>query len=69
MSWSFLDHPHPYPLVLPVVYNGKVSRLLGGLKSSYWGQIGVELNYQSIGAHYRCCGRIRAAHYQLKGHL
>ena len=41
---------------------GKVSRLLVGLESSFWGQIGVEFNFQSIGAHYRCGGRIRAAH-------
>ena len=31
---------------------GKVSRLLVGLGSSFWGQIWVELNFQSYGAHY-----------------
>ena len=31
------------------------------LESSFWGQIGVELKFHPIGAHYRCDGRIRAA--------
>ena len=39
---------------------GKVSPLLEGLESSFWGQIGVEFNFQSTLAHYRCRGRIRA---------
>ena len=41
---------------------GKLSPLLEGLESSFWGQIGVEFNFQSTGAHYMCGGRIRAAH-------
>ena len=40
----------------------KASRLLVGLESCFWVQIGVELNSKSIGAHYRCGDRIRAAH-------
>ena len=44
---------------------GKVSWLLEGLKSFLWGQNGVQLNFQSVGEHYRCSGRIRAAHNQL----
>ena len=41
---------------------GKVFPLLEGLERSFWGQIGVELNFQSTGAHYRCGGRINSAH-------
>ena len=41
---------------------GKVFPLLEGLESSFWGQIGVEFNFQSTGAHYRWYSRIRAAH-------
>ena len=40
---------------------GKESQLLVGLESYFWG-LGVEFNFQSIGAHYRCCSRIKAAH-------
>ena len=32
---------------------GKVSWLLEGLESSFWGKNMVELNFQVIGAHYR----------------
>ena len=41
---------------------GKVFPILEELEISFWGQIGVEFNFQSTGAHYRCGGRIRAAH-------
>ena len=41
---------------------GKVFPLLEGLESSFWGQIGLEFNFQSPGAHCRCGGCIRVAH-------
>ena len=41
---------------------GKVFPLLEGLERSFWGQIGVEFNFQSTGAYYRCGGRINSAH-------
>ena len=50
---------HYFCLLRP---KGEVSPVLEGLESSFWGQIGVEFNFQSTGAHYRCGGRIRAAH-------
>ena len=48
---------------------GVAGAVLQGLESSFWGQIGVEFNFQSTGAHYRCDVRISSAHYQLKNHL
>ena len=41
---------------------GKVSPILEGLESSFWDQIGVELNFQSTGADYRCGVCIKSAH-------
>ena len=41
---------------------GKVSQLLEGLYSLFWGQIGVEFDFQSIGEYYRCNGCIITAH-------
>ena len=52
-------HLHNFCLLHP---KGKVSPVLEGLESSFWGQIVVEFNFQSTGANYRCDGRIRAAH-------
>ena len=49
-------------LFLLVTSKGKVFTLLEGLESSFWGQIGVEFNFQSTGPHYRCFGRILSAH-------
>ena len=51
----------PSPFFLPVVYNKEGIPVSGGLESSFRGQIGVELNFQSIGAPYRCGGTKRAA--------
>ena len=41
---------------------GKVSPVLEGLDSSFWGQIGVEFNFQSTGADHRCGVCINSAH-------
>ena len=50
-----------YFIFLPVIYKGEGILDLVGLGRSFLGQIGVEFNSQSIGAHYICSGRIRAA--------
>ena len=46
-----------------------VNRLLEGLKSFFWGKIGVGFNFKSMGVHYKCNGLIMAAHLQLKVYL
>ena len=40
----------------------KVTPVLEGLESSFWGQIGVAFNFQSIGADHMCGVRITSAH-------
>ena len=60
------ENLHNFCLLRP---KGKVSLVLEGLETSFWGQIGVELNFQSTGSDYMCGVRINSAHYQLKYHL
>ena len=58
----------PLPQSMQVVYIGEgisASRM----EREFWGQLGVELNFQSIGDYYRCSGRTMATHYQLRAHL
>ena len=52
-----------YLLFLPIVYIGEGILALGRARDIFDGvKIGVQLNFQSDGAHYWCRGRIRASH-------
>ena len=53
-----------WPGVTHITFSTRIT-----LESSFWGQIGVEFNFQSTGADYMCGIRSNSAHYQLKDHL